>query len=555
MIADANEPINTAEAIVRILEQEGIKRIYGVPGEENEDMMFALEKSSITFVNCRHEQGAAFMANVHGRITGKAGACLATLGPGATNLLTGLADAQLDKAPVLAITAQGSLERLHHESHQIIDVVNIFKPITKWNFSINDPSLVPEVLRKAIKVAEMEKPGVCHVELPENIAAEKLSSFKILERSSPRLPAPDQVAVQQAVEVITQSSKVVILAGNGAIRNRASESLTALAQDFNIPVISTFMGKGAISDRLDQSLFAIGLGFRDYGLKAFEQAEVVMTVGYDIAEYDPAAWHIGRSKKIIHIDFTPAEVYQEYQPKVEITSDIANALDALYGRLNDQEWKGKNWYSSIRSMISNDLESYRIPVNSDQFTIPGVLSALREVLPDHGLVISDVGAHKMWIARNFPTYCPNGCIVSNGLASMGIALPGGIAASIEHPDRPIFAIMGDGGFMMNVQELETAVRVGAGYGIVVFVDDDYGLISWKQERNRGRSFGTTFGNPDFTLLAQSFGISVRSPNNVEDLKAIFTEVIKERKLTIIPIPVHTFINGQLVEKLEKFWQS
>ncbi|GIU84948.1 MAG: acetolactate synthase [Acidimicrobiales bacterium] len=546
-----------SDLFVRCLANEGVRYVFGLPGEENEDLLFSLAESEITFVPTRHEQGAAFMANVWGRLTGKAGVCLSTLGPGATNLLTGVADANLDKAPLVAITGQGSTTRLHHESHQYLDVVDMFQPVTKWNTSIADPRVIPEVVRKAFKLAEMEKPGATHVELPEDVAEEPVPPGAApLEVRVVRRPAPDYKALDALVGLLKKARRPLVLAGNGAIRKLASAHLTRFCTTHGIPVVSTFMGKGAVSDGLDVSLMCIGLGFDDYVMEAVAAADLVVTVGYDIAEYAPEAWNPRGDKKIAHVDFVPAEVYTHYMPEVEVVGDIA----AVFWELNDRLAEGSlpvesGWHMPVRRRILDDIGSYELPDHSERFTVPGVLAVLRSVLPEDGLLISDVGAHKMWIARNFPTCCPNGCIISNGLASMGIALPGGVAAALVDPDRPIVAAMGDGGFLMNVQELETARRLGVGFTCLVLNDNDYGLVSWKQEMARGKSVGTRIGNPDFVKLAESFGIAGYRPTDVGELRSTLERALSEGEMCVVEVPVDASVNRELVQKLEEHWNK
>ncbi len=556
--------MTVAELFVQCLEKEGVTHIFGVPGEENESLLFALEKSEITFVPCRHEQGAAFIANVHGRLTGKAGVCLATLGPGATNLITGVADANLDKAPLVAITAQGGLDRLHHESHQNVDIVNMFRPITKWNGSMTSPEMVSEMVCKAFREAEQEKPGATHIELSEDVAdLEVDAAFGPMEPKRPRRPASDYKAIRQSVELISAARNPLILAGNGAIRKRASKHLTEFAERHQVPVASTFMGKGALTDRSRLSLGVIGLGFRDYIAKAFDEADLVIAVGYDIAEYPPQKWNRGKKKRVIHIDFDPAEVYTEYDPDVEVVGDISAALWELNRTHGARAEKGetdselfqnmeKDWFVPVHDRIREDLDSFRLN-ESDAFTVPGALRIIREVMDDSGLLISDVGTHKMWIARNFPTYCTNGCLISNGLASMGIALPGAIAASLHQPDRQVVAAMGDGGFLMNAQELETARRLKTGFAAIIFNDNDYGLISWKQHLSRQQSVSTRIDNPDFPAFARSFGVDGHRAESPAHLSELLKECFMQNSISVIEVPISTHVNNELVDRLAKYW--
>jgi acetolactate synthase-1/2/3 large subunit len=548
--------MKVSDLFAKCLENEGVTHVFGVPGEETEDLLFSLAESSIEFVPCRHEQGAAFIANVWGRLTGKAGVCLSTLGPGATNLVTGVADANVDKAPLVAITGQGGLTRLHHESHQCLDVPAMFAPITKWNTSVAAPDVVPEVVRKAFKVAEYEKPGATHIELSEDVAKQSVTGAGLpVTPERVRRPGPDYKAIAATIKLLLAAKRPLVIAGNGAIRKLASKHLTEFVTKHGVPVASTFMGKGAVSDSLDLSLMSIGTGFKDYVMEAVETADLIVTVGYDIGEYPPQKWNPKGDKKIVHVDFNYAEVYAEYTPEVEVVGDISGALWELNRRLQDTEpGFDRGWYVPLRRRILSDIESYELK-EGDAFTIPGALNVIRETLDDCGLLISDVGTHKVWIARNFLTYCPNGCIMSNGLASMGIALPGAIAASLVDPGRQIVAAMGDGGFLMNSQELETAKRVGARFTAVVFNDNDYGLISWKQQMSRGEATGTGISNPDFKAYVESFGIESARPSGPSELRSVLKSAIRGGKLSVIEVPVDTAVNRGLTDKLQEFWRT
>jgi acetolactate synthase-1/2/3 large subunit len=548
--------MKASDLFVKCLVNEGVKYIFGVPGEENEDLLFSLEGSGIKFIPTRHEQGAAFIANVWGRLTGTAGVCLSTLGPGATNLLTGVADANMDKAPLVAITGQGGTSRTHLESHQYLDIINMLRPITKWNTSVANPGVIPEVVRKAFKIAEMEKPGATHIEISEDIASLPASiDSKIISPKKVRRPSPDYKAINASVEIIKKAKRPLILAGNGAIRKLASKQLLRLVERHNIPVVSTFMGKGAISDKNMYSLLTIGLGFSDYIMEAMQKADLVIAVGYDIAEYSPQNWNSDGNKSIVHIDFVPAEIYTSYPPLVEVVADISATLWELNERLkNESLGFDKEWFKPIRERVLKDIASYDL-TEEVNFTIPGVLNIVRSLLNEDGLLLSDVGSHKMWIARNFPTYCPNGCIISNGLASMGFSLPGAIAASLIDPTRQVVAAMGDGGFLMNSQELETAKRLGVAFTTLVFNDNDYGLISWKQQMSRGKSTGTTIENPDIKAYAESFGIKGYRPTTLAELKSQLELTIRGKELSVMEIKVDSSVNNKLLEKLNSYWKD
>ena len=544
-----------SDLFVRCLENEGVRYVFGVPGEENEDLLFSLEKSSIQFVPTRHEQGAAFMADMWGRITGQAGVCLGTLGPGATNLVTGVADAYLDKSPVVAVTGQLDLEQLHQESHQRIDVVRLFQPITKWNSSTLDPDVIPELVRKAFKYAEDEKPGATHLELPEDVA-KMTSAEQPISKREVRRPDPDRFAREKVVELLMHAKRPLLIAGNGAIRKQATRQLRAMIHRYHIPVVHTFMGKGSVSDRTDESLFTIGLGVRDHVMEAIDQADLILTVGYDLDEYSPERWNPKGKKKIVHIDFTAADIYGQYEPVVELVADTRASLREIHRALLKRKARpfDNAWYKPVREKIIADFKSYDLK-EGQGFTVPGTLNILRTVMGDNDLLISDVGAHKLWIGRNWPTYLPNTCMISNGLASMGFSLPGAVAASLIDSKRTIVAAMGDGGFLMNSQELETAKRLGTAFVVLVFNDNDYGLISWKQESHAGHAFGTRLTNPNFKAYAESFGIRGYAPKNVAELRTQLSAAVKSHELCLVEVPVETQVNMALTKRLGPLTRS
>ena len=456
--------MKASDLLVKCLETEGVERIFGVPGEENADMMISLLDSPIEFVLCRHEQAAAFMADAYGRLTGKAGVCLATLGPGATNLVTGLADANMDRAPVVAIIGQGSTKRLHKESHQNMDSIRMVDPISKWAQSIYAGNNIPEVVRKAFKIAETEKPGVCVIELPEDVAKQDVD-LEPMQPTRVRRPAADYKAVAQAVELIANAKRPIILAGNGAVRKRAAVQLRRLARKTGIGVVNTFMGKGAMPMDDEHCLYTMGLGSGDYNNLAFDDADLVIAAGYDLVEYAPAAWNRTNKadKKIIHMDFYPAEVDQDYPATVEIVSDLADALWQLNEGLNERLGDRLPLFDiadrkKLRDIMTEDFAAER---NDESFPVKPqrILWDVRQFLSDSDILLSDVGAHKMWISRYFQCKEANTCLISNGFCTMGFAMPGSIGAKFAQPDVRVLSISGDAGFMMNVQELETAVRL------------------------------------------------------------------------------------------------
>jgi acetolactate synthase-1/2/3 large subunit len=525
--------VKASDLLVACLEREGVEHVFGLPGEEMEDLLFSLRDSDVTFVPVRHEQGAAFMADVHGRLTGDAGVCLATLGPGATNLLTGVADAHLDKSPVVAITAQGGLERLHKESHQAIDIVNMFEPVTKWNTQLNAPDIIHESIRKAFKIAEYEKPGATHLELPEDVAAAETSVEPLPARERVRFVSPDQASFDRLTDELAEATRPVVITGNGAVRTQAAEALRSFVEQTDTPVVSTYMGKGAVSDASPYSLMTLDSGSDGEAFEAIRQADLVLSVGFDIAEHDPADWPLDEAV-VAHVDTEPAEVYEAYNPEIEIVANISRTLQELTTWCEREDVVfDSGWYGPLQDAIVSNTE--REPEAEAPFTVRNVLPLLRDAMADEDVLVSDVGSHKMAIAQNFPVYEPNTCIISNGLASMGIAVPGALAADLA-VESNVVAATGDGGFLMNASEIETATRHGCEFTIVVFNDDDYGLISEKQREHTGESVGTTLTNPDIVAFAESFGIDGYRPTTPDEVRERFRDAIGAG-LSLVEIPV------------------
>jgi acetolactate synthase-1/2/3 large subunit len=540
-----------AELLVRCLENEGLEHMFGVPGEENLAVLDALLDSKIHFLQTRHEQGAAFMANVQGRLTGKASVCLATLGPGATNLLTGVADANMDRAPLVAITAQAGTERFHKESHQYLDLISLFRPAVKWNAQLVRPEVVPEAVRKAFKVAQTEKPGgATHLDLPEDVAdAEAPSGLDPLVPQQPFPTAPLDQQIERAAKIISEARDPIVLAGNGVARGRASEALRHFAETLGIPVVETFMGKGSLPDTHPLCLGTVGLQEHDYISCGLDRADVIICVGYDLVEYAPTRWNPRRDKRIVHIDPSPAEVDAAYQVPVGVQGGIAASLMRIAERASARGDSGTiQGTGALREIIQNEL---RAEAEGDSFPLKPqqVVRAMREVLGDNDVLISDVGAHKLWIARMYPCAGPNTCIISNGFASMGIALPGAIGAKLLYPDRRVLAACGDGGFLMTVQELETAVRAGTRFVSLIFEDSGYGVIKWNQLKRYGRPAFANFANPDFAALAESFGCRGYKVTAAQELVPILEEAFRQRVPAVVACPVDYGENLRLTEKL------
>jgi acetolactate synthase I/II/III large subunit len=534
-----------AELFVRCLENEGVEYIFGIPGEENLDVMDALLDSTIQFITVRHEQGAAFMADVYGRLTGRPGVCLATLGPGATNLITGVADANMDRAPIIAIAGQGSTHRLHKESHQILDLVNLFKPISKYATQIREPEIVPEVVRKAFKVAKAEKPGCSFIDFPENIAAQEVEGKQPLKVQDPLPPLPPDAKLEYAAECINRAKYPLVMAGNGTLRARAGAALQEFSTKLNIPVTMTFMAKGAVPRNHPMSLGAVGLSAHDYVGCGFDRADVVVCVGYDLVEYHPHLWHRNPGQKIIHVDSLPAEVDEHYILEVGVVGNIAATLRYFAEHIQPRE---ENWAASLRDAIDQEgnqhADDKSFPIKPQK-----ILWDLRQVLDPEGILISDVGAHKMWIARLWQAHAPNTCIISNGFASMGIGVPGALAAKLTYPDRQVVTITGDAGFMMNSQEIETALRLNLDFVILVWNDSKYGLIKWHQDRRFGRDSHIDFNNPDFVKYAESFGAKGFRVESVEQLQPVLKEALQCGTVAVVDCPVDYSENMKLTEKL------
>ncbi|OGO54948.1 MAG: acetolactate synthase [Chloroflexi bacterium RBG_16_72_14] len=554
-------PRTAAHLLVDCLAAEGCEWVFSVPGEETMDVLEALaDHEHVRHVTTRHEQGAAFMADVHGRLTGRCAVAMATLGPGATNLVTGIADAYLDRAPMVALTGQTGIDKVHKESHQYVDIPRMLEPVTKWTARVERAGAIPEIVSKAFRVARLEKPGPTHIELPEDVAAMVVDpALAPLGATRAYFPEPTDEAIAHAAGLIAGSSRPIILAGNGVLRRNASAELRALARGLHVPVAVTFMGKGAIDDRSHLSLMAVGLQARDHVLSGFDRADLVISVGYDPVEYAPARWNPDGSTRIVHIDTTPAETDAAYRPGVELIGDIDGTLRRLLEALLPQGIGGRDAaerhasrevlvHSDLRRSLLEDLHAYEAddgwPIRPQK-----AIADLRAALAPEDIVVSDVGAHKIWVARLYQAYEPNTVIISNGFASMGIALPGAIAAALVHPDRHVVALCGDGGFLMNVQELETAVRLGVRVTVVVWRDDGYGLIDWKQRNEFGRAFGVSFGNPDLVALAHSFGMPAFRPASSADLAATLGRALDVAGPSLVEVPIDYRENLRLTEHL------
>ena len=526
-------PLKGAELLIRCLEAEGVEYVFGLPGEETADLMISMLNSTAKFILTRHEQSAAFMADVYGRLTGKVGVCLATLGPGATNLTTGIASANMDRSRVLAITGQIDSNMLHKESHQNMDVITMFKPITKWNQSIRNGDNIPEIVRRAFKIANEEKAGATHIELPQDVAKQQSNIMPIPKQGDVPRSYPNKFVIDKAVKLILDSRKRLILVGNGCVRGNASIPIRKFVEKTGICSVNTFMAKGVISDKWERHLRTIGIKNADHALIAMKEADLVIAIGYDLVEYNPKFWNGDFSKNIIHIDFTPAEVDTYYCPSVEIAADIESTINAILTQLHGSKavdtTSSSNCFLEMKMSKSNKKIKKEIIERANKYKEDSeypikperLITDVRKLIDSHDILISDVGAHKLWIAKIYETFHPNTCLISNGFASMGFALPGAIAAQLAFPHRKIVVMCGDGGFLMNVQELETAVRLRLPIIVIIWCDREYGVISLKQIEEFGKKAFTEFNNPDFVNLAKSFGAIGYAARSVEEFSYFF----------------------------------
>jgi acetolactate synthase-1/2/3 large subunit len=537
--------------MVKCLEREGIEFIFGVPGEENADFMISLEESeTIKFILTRHEQGAAFMAEIYGRLTGTPAACLGTLGPGATNLITGVADANMDRAPMLVLTGQGSTQRLHKESHQIMDVVKMFEPVTKWAETVLHADTIPEMVRKAVRLARSEKPGAVLIELPEDVA-EHETSAQPMEPIRFRRPVASNEMIIAAADRIRSARRPVIIAGNGCVRKRASGHLRTLVEMTGIGVLNTFMAKGAIDHESPQCLYTIGLGSKDIGTCAIDASDLVIAIGFDMVEYHPKLWNPDGDKSIIHIDFIPAEIDHSFHPEIELIGDVAYSLAALVQQFSDNPAQKFDFQqqATTREDMQRELTEHAADDAVGKIKPQKVLHDVQQVYGEDGLLLSDVGAHKMWIARHYHCQTPNGCLIPNGFCSMGFALPGAIAAALIEPNRKIMGIAGDAGFLMNVQEMETARRYDSNLTMMVWEDKEYGLIAWKQWAHFGRHTNLSFSNPDWSLLAQAFDWHYQFVDDSGQLLAAVEQAADHRGPSLIVVPIDYGENQKLTERM------
>ncbi|MDR7077343.1 acetolactate synthase-1/2/3 large subunit [Neobacillus niacini] len=525
--------MKATDLLVQCLENEGVEYIFGIMGSETLDLMDSLSKSKqIQFINVRHEQGAAFMADIYGRLTKKAGVCLATLGPGATNLLTGISSANLDHSPVVAITGQAGLERQYFESHQYLDIVKIFEPATKWSVQIKDSQTISTIIRKAFRIAQMEKPGAVLIELPENLAPQMIPGQPLPVTPIPKT-TPTSQSIEDAITIIGQSQKPLVMVGNGIIRQEAEAGLLTFIENLKSPVIHSFMAKGVLPKNHPLNYFTFGFNMKDEVLPLIEESDLLIVVGFDFVEKLPKDWN-KKKCPIIHIDPLPAEMDEHYPVRRELVGD----LNELFQALNKWEFPSKPWVPS--GNLQEQIRTvYKMDVNLNEnlsLTIENVLSVMEKLSTEQTIIISDVGSHKVSIARTYQPKQAGRLIISNGLASMGIAVPGSIGAKLACPDAPVICITGDGGALMNISELETAKRLGLSFIIILLNDSTLKLEKQMMQQKFANSYGTSFENPDFVQLAESFGINGVRPKDLHEFEQVLDGALnKTNSLTLIDV--------------------
>jgi acetolactate synthase I/II/III large subunit len=536
---------NVAQLLVSCLENEGVEYVFGLPGEENLQVIDAIASSSIRFITTRDERGAAFMADTYGALTGRAGVCLSTLGPGAINLLLGVANAQLDSHPLVALTAQAGLDRLYKESHQVVDLVSLFRPVTKWGDLVTLPGSAPELIRKAFKQAQTERPGATFVILPEDVA-DRPAEGEPLPVNVPRDPSPSVDQVHRAANVLAHAKHPVVLAGAGVARDQAMASLVRFSERLQVPVATTFLGKGVFPDDHPNALGTIGFMVKDYANFGFDRADVVVAVGYDLVEYAPSRWNPARDKQIVHVHRTVAEVDANYTLAVGLQGSIGETLDEIAAERDLHPLGGG--VPPVKKLVREELDR---GAADDAFPLSParIVADIREAMGRQDIVLCDTGAAKMWMARLYPTYAPNTCLISNGLATMAFALPGAFAAKLAFPDRKVLAAVGDGAFLMSAAEIETAVREQVPIVILVWVDGGYGLIGWKQDIHFGRRAAVSFDNPDFVRYAESFGARGYAIRAAGELLPTLRKALDDDAVSVIACPVDYRENARLVERL------
>jgi len=539
--------MKASDLFVRSLEQEGVKYIFGVPGEENLDFLESLRLSSIQLILTRHEQAAGFMAATYGRLTGKVGVCLSTLGPGATNLVTAAAYAQLGAMPILMISGQKPILKSKQGRFQIIDVVEMMTPITKFTKQIVHGNSIPVLVREAVRVAQEERPGAVHLELPEDIAAEECTATPY-EVKHARRPHADEAVIDRAVAMIRAAKMPLMLIGAGANRNRTCHALKQLVDKSGLYFFNTQMGKGVVDERHPHFLGTAALSSKDYLHCAIDRADLILNVGHDVIEKPPFFMEEGGSK-VIHINYFSAQVDEVYFPQLEVVGDIAWSIDELTARLEKEKHWDFDYFKRVKKEIELHVEEKSKDAHFPVFP-QHLVAQVRDALPDDGVLTLDNGIYKIWFARNYKAYSTNTVLLDNALATMGAGLPSAMAAKIVFPDRKVMAVCGDGGFMMNSQEMETAVRLKLDLVVLILRDDAYGMIKWKQAGMGFKDFGLDYGNPDFVKYAQAYGAEGHRLESTEQLASCLKKCLNTPGVHLVEVPVDYSENERvLIEEL------
>ena len=527
---------NGAELFIRALETEGVKYIFAVPGEENLAFLEALRTSSIQLVLNRHEQAAGFMAATYGRLTGQVGVCLSTLGPGATNLVTAAAYAQLGAMPMMMISGQKPIKSSKQGLFQILDVVDLMRPLTKYTRQITNANTIPAKVREAFRLASEERPGAVHLELPEDIAAEvPAPDTHIFTPSDARRPSASTKSLDMACNMLREARHPLIMIGAGANRKRVSQALLHLINVTGIPFFTTQMGKGVVDERHPGYLGNAALSSGDFVHCAIDRADLVINVGHDVVEKPPFFMTPG-GKKVIHVNFSAADVDPVYFPQHEVVGDIANSVEYLAehcGQCARHDFTGlMEVKQAVDAHLQERAEDNRFPVIPQR-----IVHDVRQVMPENGIIALDNGMYKLWFARNYPAYDNNTVLLDNALASMGAGLPSGMMASMLYPELKVMAVCGDGGFMMNSQELETAIRLGLNLVVLIINDNAYGMIKWKQGQDGFTDFGLDYQNPDFVTYARAYGAQGHRITRTEDLRPTLERVLAAGGVHLVEVPV------------------
>jgi len=547
MVNEHRLTCNGAELFIRALENEGVEYIFAVPGEENLAFLEALRTSSIKLVLNRHEQGAGFMAATYGRLTGRVGVCLSTLGPGATNLVTAGAYAQLGAMPMMMISGQKPIKSSKQGLFQILDVVDLMRPLTKYTRQISNANTIPAKVREAFRLALEERPGAVHLELPEDIAAEiPEPDAHIFKPSDARRPSASQKSLDMACDMLRKARHPLIMIGAGANRKRVSQALLHFVNETNVPFFTTQMGKGVVDERHPRYLGNAALSAGDFVHCAIDRADLVINVGHDVVEKPPFFMTPG-GKKVIHVNFNAADVDPVYFPQHEVVGDIANSVKYMAencGQCSNHDFTG---LMEIKQALSAHLQE-RAEDNGFPVIPQRIVNDVRKVMPEDGIIALDNGMYKLWFARNYCAYNNNTVLLDNALASMGAGLPSGMMAAMLYPDRKVMAICGDGGFMMNSQELETAVRLGLNLVVLIINDSAYGMIKWKQRQDGYADFGLDYRNPDFVTYAQSYGAAGHRITRAEDLQPTLENALATGGVHVVEVPVNYSENHRVFDE-------